>query len=353
MSLFSGKNNGYLWLGFAVLALLMNKANAQDFHFSQFDNAPLLLNPAHAGVFMGEIRGNSIYRKQWSSISGMSADYRTVAASIDGGLLKRKSKKGNFLGIGGVFLSDKAGDSHFGTTSFNLIGSWIKSISPLQDQFLSLAGQVGYVQRGVSAGGLTWDSNWAFDHIDTSIPGEDLLGTFGFFDKSIGAMYFNLRNERRKFHAGVSINHLLKTNVSFIKTDPYKRKLTLHAGGTFANSASNRVLQPAILITKQGRQIELTAGTYFKYVMKSASVRTGLKTETAIAFGVWYRFKDAIIGSVRFDYNNFNLGLGYDFSLSRITKANAFLGGPEISITYTSPAKKTRVAGRYKNVRYL
>lgn len=353
MSLFSDKKRISIWLGITVLALLLNKASAQDFHFSQFDNAPLLLNPAHAGVFMGEVRGNSIYRKQWSTISGMSADYRTIAASIDGGLFKRKSKKGNFMGLGGVFLSDKAGDSHFGTTSFNLIGSWIKSISPMQDQFLSLAGQVGYVQRGVSAGGLTWDSNWAVDHIDTSIPGEEVLGGFSYFDHSIGAMYFNLRNERRKFHGGVSINHLLKPNVAFINADPYKRKLTIHGGGTFANAASNRVLQPAFLITKQGRQMELTAGTYFKYVMKSASVRTGLKTETAIAFGVWYRFKDAIIGSIRFDYNNFNVGFGYDFSLSRITKANAFLGGPEISITYTSPAKKTRVAGRYKNVRYL
>lgn len=353
MSHLSGKNNRIGLLGLLTLLLLVNVAKAQDYHFSQFDNAPLLLNPAHAGVFMGEVRGASIYRKQWTTVSGMSADYRTMSASVDGALYKRKNKKGSFMGLGGMYFSDKAGDSHLGTSSFNVIGSWVKSTSNLQNQFLALAGQFGYNQRGISAGGLTWDSNWAIDHVDLSIPGENVSGGRSFFDETIGAMYFNLRDDRRKYHAGASIAHLIKPNVSFLGSEPYKRKLTIHGGGTFTNAASNKVLQPAFMITKQGRQMELTAGTYFKYVMKNASVRTGLKTETAISFGVWYRFKDALIGSVRFDYSNFNVGLGYDLTLSKVANANSLQGGPEISIIYTSPAKMTRTAGRYKNVRYL
>jgi hypothetical protein len=52
---------------FAGLICLYSKA--QDLHFSQFFEAPLLRNPALAGLYEGDIRVQGVYRNQWNSVS--------------------------------------------------------------------------------------------------------------------------------------------------------------------------------------------------------------------------------------------------------------------------------------------
>ena len=51
---------------------------AQDLHFSQFINAPLLTNPANTGFIPdGDYRLGAQYRDQWSSI--MTVPYKTMS----------------------------------------------------------------------------------------------------------------------------------------------------------------------------------------------------------------------------------------------------------------------------------
>ena len=42
---------------------------AQDIHFSQFSETPLLRNPALAGIFSGDLRIQAVYRNQWNSVT--------------------------------------------------------------------------------------------------------------------------------------------------------------------------------------------------------------------------------------------------------------------------------------------
>jgi hypothetical protein len=44
-------------------------ALAQDIHFSQFFEAPLLRNPSLAGIFTGDVRIQAVYRDQWNSVT--------------------------------------------------------------------------------------------------------------------------------------------------------------------------------------------------------------------------------------------------------------------------------------------
>jgi hypothetical protein len=56
-----------LWL---ILSFILgNNLIAQDLHFSQFYEAPLLRNPALAGLYEGDVRIQGIYKNQWNSIS--------------------------------------------------------------------------------------------------------------------------------------------------------------------------------------------------------------------------------------------------------------------------------------------
>ena len=74
----------------------------------------------------------------------MGNPYSTTMASYDMPLLQRKNKK-TYLGVGGFIYSDKASDSHFGTTSGNLS---LAAIVPADEQNTLSAGfQAGFLQR--------------------------------------------------------------------------------------------------------------------------------------------------------------------------------------------------------------
>ncbi|HXH20180.1 MAG TPA: type IX secretion system membrane protein PorP/SprF, partial [Chitinophagales bacterium] len=98
-----------------ALFLISLAAIGQDIHFSQFNSAPLLLNPALAGVNAGNYRLAANYKTQWTGL----APYNTFAASYDMNMFKH-SRKANFGGFGIFFFTDKAGDSELRTTQVNL-----------------------------------------------------------------------------------------------------------------------------------------------------------------------------------------------------------------------------------------
>ena len=90
-----------------------NKLMAQDIHFSQFFEAPLLRNPSLAGLFSGDIRVQMVYRDQWNSITNayksgsLNAEYKMTVGKGD-----------DFLTTGIQILFDKAGTAGLTTTEF-------------------------------------------------------------------------------------------------------------------------------------------------------------------------------------------------------------------------------------------
>ena len=67
------------WMG---AVLLTGMVAAQDLHFSQFMNSPLVTNPANTGFMPeGDYRLGINYRNQWSSI--MAVPYKTMSAFAD------------------------------------------------------------------------------------------------------------------------------------------------------------------------------------------------------------------------------------------------------------------------------
>ena len=53
----------------AFLLFFQKNCHAQDIHFSQFFETPLLRNPALAGIFSGDLRIQAVYRNQWNSVT--------------------------------------------------------------------------------------------------------------------------------------------------------------------------------------------------------------------------------------------------------------------------------------------
>ena len=64
---------------------------AQDLHFSQVDQIPLLVNPALTGS-EAQIRAGINYRNQWKSLA---SPFQTMAAGFDARLQKNKRRNGD------------------------------------------------------------------------------------------------------------------------------------------------------------------------------------------------------------------------------------------------------------------
>ena len=86
---------------------------AQDIHFSQFFETPLLRNPSLAGIFTGDYRVQMVYRDQWGSVTD---GYRT--GSLNGEYKLPIGKADDFLTLGGQILFDRAGTAALTQTSF-------------------------------------------------------------------------------------------------------------------------------------------------------------------------------------------------------------------------------------------
>src|SRR5688500_14821174 len=98
------KRNSRRLAACALFACSAIASRAQDMHFSQFFEAPLLRNPALAGIFTGDLRVQGVYRTQWGSLT---VPYRT--GSFDLEYKKPIGRGDDFITTGIQVLFDKAG----------------------------------------------------------------------------------------------------------------------------------------------------------------------------------------------------------------------------------------------------
>src|SRR5689334_18495356 len=105
---------------------------AQDIHFSQFFEAPLLRNPSLAGLFDGDLRLQMVYRDQWKSVTPNS--FRT--ASINGEYKMAVSGGDDFITVGAQVLLDKAGSAVQSTTHLLPVVNYHKSLSTQRTSYI-------------------------------------------------------------------------------------------------------------------------------------------------------------------------------------------------------------------------
>lgn len=325
----------FLILGLCLTSLL---GLSQDIHFSQFNAAPMLLNPALTGVHGGNYRLVANYKAQWTGL----APYNTIAASYDMSMF-RHTPKSNYGGVGLSFFNDKAGDGDLRTTVVNVHLSYTVMLNKRGTQSLSSGIYGGVGHRTINYSALTFDSQWGPGGFD---PGNNNLENFTndkvlYGDIGAGLLWSYRKSEKQNYYGGVSVSHLNQPNQSFLNEADEKLyiKLTVHGGGHIGITEQIFIL-PSFMFLNQGPHREFNVGALVKF--KKSIVPTD---KTAFYFGGWYRVKDALIMSARVDFGDFNVGFSYDVNLSGLTPASHANGGPELSLIYTGffPSKKNTV----------
>lgn len=316
---------------------------AQDIHFTQTAQTPLLINPAAAGVFDGWERIIINHRNQWL---GANTQFMTTNISGDVNLFKSPRNDKAHMGLGVMFFNDIGGDSQFGHRQGSLTLSGILPMGGT-GHTISAGIQGGFGNRSGNSSNLDYRSQWDGQQFDkTIITGDqNKLSSFNYIDASAGLYYqydgsqnsFQRRNEF-KFQLGFSGYHLNAPELKFSNGaigERLHRKYVGHIGIISDIGTSKMAIDVNGVQTMQGAHFETLLGLMLRYRLEDGTLITGSKQNAFIGVGLYTRLKDAIMPSVLIDWKGFQFGISYDITLSAMRKA--YKGGSlEFSLSYVN-----------------
>jgi type IX secretion system PorP/SprF family membrane protein len=311
-------------LYFFTFLIFWCSASAQDIHFSQFFEAPLLRNPSLAGIFSGDIRVQGVYRDQWNSITNA---YRT--GSLNAEYKKHIGQSDDFITIGLQTLYDKAGTVGLSTTQFLPALNYHKSLSADRNTYLSLGFMGGVVQRRIDLSKATTNTEFDGGGLGENIPNPNYI----YLDGSAG-MSFNTNlneNPADNMFVGLAYHHFNKPKNSFfrnpsIELDP---KWVASAGIKFGvTDYSYITIQADHSI--QGNFKETIGGAMYGLKLGD-DIENPLYT---IHGGLFVRLNDALIPVIKLDYNPFSFAASYDVNISKLKPSSYGRGGFELSVSY-------------------
>jgi type IX secretion system PorP/SprF family membrane protein len=314
----------HILIAIAILAGLHSSLLAQDIHFSQFFETPLLRNPALAGIFTGDYRLQMVYRDQWRSVT---EGYRT--GSLNGEYKYHIGKEDDFLTLGGQVLFDRAGSAVLTTTSVMPVINYHKSLSAEQNRYLSLGFMGGVVNRHFDRSKITTDNtyNTGFDGETTLVP------DYTYMDGSTGISYnSNLTaNAEDNFYVGIAYHHFIKPKNTFFRdpTVQLNPKWVASTGFHFGVTDFSYITIQADY-SMQKKYTETIAGVMY-------GTKLGPEVDNAkyvLHGGLFIRWNDALIPVIKMDYSGFSFAFSYDVNISKLKPASLGRGGFEFSLSY-------------------
>ncbi|MEO6720415.1 MAG: PorP/SprF family type IX secretion system membrane protein [Ferruginibacter sp.] len=313
-----------------MILMLSLQGFSQDIHFSQFFEAPLLRNPALAGLFSGDLRLQAVYRTQWQSVT---VPYQTT--SLNGEFKLAVGKSEDFLTVGGQILYDKAGTAAMTATHIQPTVNYHKSLSAEKNMYLSLGFMGGMVQRKIDRNKMTTNSQYdGSGYNSTLADGETFANSsYSYFDGTAG-LSFNTQmgdDQENNLFAGIAYHHFNKAHkISFYGNANLEMapKWVYSAGAKMATT-DNTYLTIHADYSKQGPYSELIAGAMLTYRLDD--------TETPRYFihgGAFMRWKDALIPVAKIEVKPLAISFSYDANISQLSAASGGKGGFEMALSY-------------------
>ncbi|MBC8173792.1 MAG: PorP/SprF family type IX secretion system membrane protein [Chitinophagales bacterium] len=309
-----------------IILLVSFSASAQDIHFSQYNQAPLALNPALTGNFGCDWRAGLNYRDQWSSVP---APYKTYSAFFDMPLIKGIGQ-GDALGAGLMLYNDVSGDGNLSNLTIGLSAAYHKILTT--NHYVSLGVQGAFTQKSIQ-----WDQLYFANQFDGAQFNPGILNLEPYsgqnisnIDVALGLVYKGKFNSWLTAELGGALHHLTSPPESFLGDDANALGMRITAHGRFiVNITKNFSIVPSGLFMTQSGAKEIVAGADLGYYLKNPNF------PATFYLGASTRFDDAIIPHIALDYKNFKLGLTYDVNNSPLEVATNGQGGLEVSLVYT------------------
>ena len=314
-----------------ALLLFQLNGNSQDIHFSQFSETPLLLNPALAGIFSGDVRVQGVFRNQWNSVTvpfqttSLNAEYKLPVGHGD-----------DFVTIGGAILYDKAGTIALTSTSVLPVFNYHKSLSSDRNMYLSAGFSAGIVQRRFDESKVTTNDQFNGMADDPTInSGENFAeNNLSYFDGSAG-LSFNTQvgsNPEDNMYLGIANDHFNQSaKISFFNNSEVQIEPKWVYSAGYKNTLSDlSYITFYANYSVQGVYTEAIGGML--YSMKLDNFTDDPRY--TISGGGFLRWGDAFIPMLKLEMKPMSFALSYDVNVSALKASNQSRGGFELSLSY-------------------
>lgn len=330
----------YGWIC-TMLMMGIGPMHAQDLHFSQFTNSPLLTNPANAGFIPdGDYRLGVNYRNQWSSVTAFP--YKTMSVFGDMQLMTDPEANG-WIGLGGIVLRDVAGASVL--TSTKAYGAVAYHQMLGSGSLLSVGFNVGWSNKQINTQGLSFPSQWNGQFFDIHQAGAPVLMTnqSNYLDLQTGLNYAYFPNDRVWLNGGISVMHVNRPRESFFAaTDSADNRLSMRYNGFFNSSFKlndRLIVSPAAYYSLQARSSQIMGSVIARYNASGDGA-------TELLAGLSYRHLESVIPLVGIGLNELVFTFSYDVTLSGLNAFNGARGAFEFSLIKQGRRDRYRGNGR-------
>ncbi|MCE7923223.1 MAG: type IX secretion system membrane protein PorP/SprF [Haliscomenobacteraceae bacterium CHB4] len=327
---------------FLLAALLgLNGLSAQDIHFTQFYMSPMTMNPAMSGKFEGTVRIGGIYRGQWASVVGGGDSYKTPSVWADAPII-RGIRKQDWIGVGLVFFTDKAGEIGLQHSATKLGATYHLALGKKNTTVLSIGGQYGKGSRKLGDDRRYEDG---YDPSGQYVPSNSKEGNVvddaSYTDIDGGINISSKLNKRMDFNLGFAMYHINQGKYSLAGiSDPngptptqptagnakIPRRSILH--GQFNAALDDRwSMSPAFQYMTMSGADEIQLQALMGYLFNP-------EKDITLNFGLGYRLRDAVQAIAGVKYKDLRVGFAYDINTSDLNAASNYRGGFELAANY-------------------
>ncbi|HEY5462642.1 MAG TPA: PorP/SprF family type IX secretion system membrane protein [Hanamia sp.] len=310
---------------FFVTIIVTQKCYAQDLHFSQFFNNPLLTNPANTGFIPdADYRLGASYRNQYSNI--MAQPYVTMSVYGDAQVFRNKIETG-WMGLGGVILRDQAGTGSLTSTQIYASVAYHQMLG--LSSLLTAGFNLGWANKRIDQSKLTFPDQFDGQFFDNTLPTavQLLNNSVSYFDMQAGLNYAYFPTKDIYINAGYSIQHVNHPKETFFTDNDASVLAFRHIGflNAIIKMSDVTIINPSAYYTIMGGASEFMLG------MNAAYNLSGDGTKQIIA-GLFYRYGDAVIPTIGLEISNVRFTFSYDVTTSSLKNFNQSLGAEEFNV---------------------
>jgi type IX secretion system PorP/SprF family membrane protein len=300
---------------------------SQDPHFSQYFASPLTLNPANTGHFDYPARLAMNFRNQWQ---GVGEPYLTGTFSYDRQIFRVATGERNRFAAGLLGLYDQSAHGMYKRTDMGISLAYHQSLDDDLTSQLSVGFQANLAQRRLDPARLTFSDQFNGSGFDLSIPTAQRIQTTRIIYPDLNAGLMYTKNwENATLYLGTSAYHLTRPRESFLGdlSRWMDIRWTIHGGGVLWLGDQQQLMGSFQQMMQGNVSMQVVGLAYGRFW-------SGTDADVTIWAGAWYRHRDAIIPYIGYMYNNFQLGLSYDATISDLNMSSTRNRSMEVSMIY-------------------
>ena len=304
---------------FVILILGHLHTNAQDYHLSNYNNNPVIFNPAKAGSFLGNIRVGAAYREQWQQF--ITTPFQTASVNLDTSF-DFGFTDGDWVSGGINLYGDRSGDLTYqyyvGSTT---LAYHFQIKRKKYTTVLSLGVQYGGNQRRLGLESASFGDE--LEGLTSTSADRNLLDDYNESNQDLG-VGFQMTSRSKKgttLVIGTSVQHLLQPQF----------------GNNQINVRSNT---ESSILTPLSKQMWFSASMFASVMQSSHSLvflfglpyKTNPKSVYMFTPQLGMRIGDALIVGLGVDYKLWRVNVSYDVTVSSARAYNGGRGGLEIGV---------------------